>query len=160
MATIIRVALVCVVLAACSPRFESRMTDEVSGITVVVDRSWGNRTLIVFDRSGTRVEQELISEWGPDLRTNVYRTTSGDLAVIDFGGEWLMLREPLRLEPTYRSNDWEYLGTLLQSDFRDASEGAECMDVLMDDSPPTRGTPPTPRSWMFRRNCSVAERSE
>lgn len=154
MRTIVKLTLICLVLtgalALCSIDWglqESRMSDAKSGISVAVARSWQGRYLTVAASTGERVREKLLDEWGPDLRTNVYRTTDGGIGVIDFAGTWKVLRDPLRLQDSLEPDAWQYLGTLLPSGFRDTTQEAECMDILMDEPPPPH------RSWMYREWC-------
>ena len=87
----------------------------------------------IFEENGDRVEAEVIAEWGPKLRTNLYKNTDGGLSIIDFDGTWNVRRDPLRLEQSWPSDKWQYLGTLMLSGYRTAQEEPECMDILMEE---------------------------
>lgn len=127
--------------------WESSTNYEPGGLTVSVGRTGDFRTFKVEDRQGRKVETDLMSEWGPDLRTNLYRTVDGKLGLIDFGGTWIVLQSPLRLEQARSSDQWDYLGTFLRDGFKPEQEAEECMDLLLDEPPPSN------RSEMYRRQC-------
>jgi len=139
------------VVAACSMGAlqETRMSDPQTGVTVSIGSAWfgQGRILKITDLAGERVQFELIGEWGPTLRTNIYRTPNGELGIIDFQGAWKVVRNPLDLDLAKPSAVWEYLGTLIEDSFRDAGQQPECMDILMDEPPPPH------RSWIYRQSC-------
>lgn len=126
---------------------ESRTGYEPGGLIVSVVRRWDSRTLTVETRQGERVERILLDEWGPGLRTNLYRMGDGNLGIIDFGGSWEVLQSPLRLQRATPSDQWDYLGTFLRDGYKPKQETVECMDILMDEPPPPN------RSGMYRRRC-------
>ncbi|QMW63511.1 hypothetical protein [Devosia sp. MC521] len=127
--------------------WESSAEYEPDGLTVTVGRSGGSRTLKLVDRQGALVEVSLLTEWGPDLRTNLYRTEDRKLGIIDFAGAWKVLQAPLRLERTKPSDHWDYVGTFMRDGYAPASQAKECMDILLDEPPPPD------RSEMYRRRC-------
>jgi hypothetical protein len=144
---VIGLVAVAIVLTQTGP--ELRVTE--GDVTVAVRHTLDRRTIVV-SAGGERVSTDVIAEWGPDLRTNVYRTPSGSLAIIDFDGSWQVLRDPLKLESTSARNDWQYLGTLFMHGFHPGSEVPECMDILMSGEPPP---PDDRRGWAYRNNCDA-----
>jgi len=138
------------VVSFCTLDFGYRETStryEPGGLTVSLGRSGDSRTLEVENGEGERVETSLMSEWGPSLRTNLYRTADGNLGLIDFGATWMILQSPLRLEEAKPSKQWQYLGTFLRDGYKPGNQRQECMDTLMD------GPPPPYRSWIYREWC-------
>lgn len=126
---------------------ELRVTE--GDVTIAVRYTFDRRTIAVAAGS-ERASKDVIAEWGPDLRTNIYRTPTGTLAILDFDGAWEILRDPLRLNGVLPSNEWQYLGTLFQDGFHRASETPECMDILMSGEPPPRDEW---RGWAYRNRC-------
>lgn len=142
---IVGVIAVCFIL---NEQVTSTMSDPQTGLSVSVGQPFlGNRTLRIVAAVNERVQTDLVAEWGPNLRTNLYRTATGGLAVLDFAGSWIVLQSPLRLEPAVPADDWEYLGTLIGRRFESASQAPECMDILMNEPPPPQ------RSWVYRQSC-------
>jgi len=138
------------VISFCSLDFdyaESSASFEPGQLNVAIGRTWHSRTLTVANAAGERVGADLMKEWGPELRTNMYQTSQDELGILDFGGAWRVLHSPLRLEQTRPSNDWEYLGTFLRGGYRAAQDEDECMDILLDEPPPPI------RSWVYRERC-------
>lgn len=111
----------------------SRIYLEDFDMFVVIDQHANNRTLSVVTPNGAHADVDVIAEWGPKLRTNLYKNEEGGLSVVDFDGTWTVRRNPLRFEKSWSSDGWQYLGTLMLSGYRTADEEPECMDILMED---------------------------
>ncbi|MEW9308188.1 hypothetical protein [Labrys neptuniae] len=122
------------------------------GITVTVIQHGEDRSIAVVDNDGNALDQKLMWDWGPDLRANLYRVDSKAIAVMDFGGTFRISADPLTMKDDTPSKDWKYLGTFLRLQrklqFSPAGEADECMDILMDESPPTNG-----RENIYRQSC-------
>lgn len=113
------------VISFCSADFhytESSASFEPGQLKVAIGQTWHSRTLTVANTARERGKVGLMNGWGPELRTNLYRTSQDELGILDFGGAWWVLNSPLRLAQTRPSNDWEYLGTFLRVGYRTAQD--------------------------------------
>lgn len=124
------------------------------GLTITVSQYGEERSLRIVDRRGNVLDRELIADWGPDLRTNIYQVDSNTIAIMDFANVFSVPTNPLSMKYTSPSKDWKYLGTFVRMQrelqFAGAGEVAECMDILMDEPPPKNG-----REDIYRERCQA-----
>ncbi|MGO4335153.1 hypothetical protein AB4037_09580 [Labrys sp. KB_33_2] len=122
------------------------------GITLTVIQYGGDRSLSVVSRNGNTLDQKLIADWGPNLRVNLYRVDSKNIAIMDFGDTFRISRDSFVMKSDTPSKDWKYLGTFVRLQqklqFSPAGEADECMDILMAEPPPRNG-----RENIYRERC-------
>lgn len=148
-------AVICIVYLWDFPLHDLSRSVKVGNLTVTVTQRGEERWLTVSDGNKPPAKAELMSVWGPDLRTNLYRVDQSTIAIIDFGAILAFDDRSPGLTQVQPKRRWVYLGAFLrdgnQLKFFPKGTLPECMDILMDEAPPENE-----RKNIYRRQCDEA----